>query len=444
MAARVDTLIVGGGSAGCVLAARLSADPQRQVVLLEAGADYPDIAQAPELVRLAHGGAQMVDQLAALDWGFDAAGSASGPRMAIPRGRVMGGSGAINGTIFLRGTPEDFASWTSLVGPEWGWDQIAPAYRAIEADPFGADADHGRTGPMPIFHWPEADWIPTQAAFHEACIEMGYGVTADHNAPDSMGVGALPLNQRQGMRVSPAMAFLTPEVRARGNLRIVPLTTVRRLVIQDGRATGVVAESGGGSSTYEAAEIILAAGAVASPQLLMLAGVGPADDLRALGIPVVSDVPGVGVGVRDHPKAWVQWRLRDGLGLSADVPWLQLSARYTADGSDIRGDMMLYPNSVVPDPIRALSTSASRSSRTCRRRPVGCGCGPPIRQTSRASTSRCYPRPSIAAGWRRPSTAASPWAGSARSGTCCCGASCPRTRTWSAMPRSTPTSAGPS
>ena len=101
-------------------------------------------------------GHRCVDQLAALDWGFDAAGSASGPRMAIPSGRVMGGSGAINGTIFLRGTPEDFASWATLVGPEWGWDQIAPAYRAIEADPFGADADHGRaarcpssTGPRP-------------------------------------------------------------------------------------------------------------------------------------------------------------------------------------------------------------------------------------------------------------------------------------------------------
>ena len=348
MAARVDTLIVGGGSAGCVLAARLSDDPQRQVVLLEAGADYPDPSLIPDIVRLAHGGAQYADQLAALDWGFDAAGSPTGPRMAIPRGKVMGGSGAINGTIFLRGTPEDFASWATLVGPEWGWDHIAPAYRAIEADPYGADADHGRSGPVPIFHWPERDWIPTQAAFHEACIEMGYGVTTDHNAPDSMGVGALPLNQRQGTRVSPAIAFLTPEVRARANLRIVALTTVRRLVIRDGRVIGVVAESESGSTTYEATEVILSAGAVASAQLLMLAGIGPAADLRALGIPVVADVPGVGVGVRDHPKAWAQWRLRDDLGLTGDVPWLQLSARYTADGSDIRGDMMLYPNSVVP------------------------------------------------------------------------------------------------
>ncbi len=348
MAACVDTLIVGGGSAGCVLAARLSDDPSRQVMLLEAGPDFPDLSAAPDVVRLAYGGLQAVDQLAALDWDFEAAGSMAGPRIAVPRGRVMGGSGAINGTIFLRGAPEDFESWSAMVGPEWAWDHMGPAYRAIEADPYGNDADHGRSGPMPIFHWPEPRWSPTQAAFHEACQEMGYGVTEDHNAPDSMGVGALPLNQLDGQRISPAIAFLTPEVRARANLTIVPHTIVRRLGIQDGRATGVVAATGSGSTTYQASEVILATGAVASPHLLLLAGIGPAADLEALGIPVVSDVPGVGVGVRDHPKAWTQWRLRDGLGFEANVPWLQLSARYTAEGSDLRGDMMLYPNSIVP------------------------------------------------------------------------------------------------
>src|SRR6476469_7887776 len=140
-----------------------------------------------------------------------------------------------------------------------------------------------------------------------------------------MGVGALPLNQRDGQRIGPAIAFLTPEVRARANLRIVPHTIVRRLLIQDGRATGVMAETGSGSTPYEAAEVILAAGAVASPHLLLLAGIGPAAELETLGIPVVSDVPGVGVGVRDHPKSWTQWRLRDGQGFEANVPWLQLS-----------------------------------------------------------------------------------------------------------------------
>ena len=148
MAARVDTLIVGGGSAGCVLAARLSDDPQRQVVLLEAGADYPDhrpgAGAGPARPRR---GADASTSWPRWTGGSMRPAPRTGPRMAIPRGRVMGGSGAINGTIFLRGTPEDFESWATLVGPEWGWDQIAPAYRAIEADPFGADADHGRSGP---------------------------------------------------------------------------------------------------------------------------------------------------------------------------------------------------------------------------------------------------------------------------------------------------------
>jgi choline dehydrogenase len=200
-----------------------------------------------------------------------------------------------------------------------------------------------------VFHWPRDRWVATQAAFHEACVAASYGSTDDPNAPDAMGVGAMPLNQRDGTRVTPAVAFLTPEVRARPNLAIANETVVRRLVVRDGRATGVVAQTADGQTvTFEAGEVVLSAGAVGSPQLLLLAGIGPAADLRALGIPVVADVPGVGVGVRDHPKAWTQWRLRDGLGLGPELPWLQLSARYTATGSDLRGDMMLYPNSVVP------------------------------------------------------------------------------------------------
>jgi choline dehydrogenase len=350
MADRADTLIVGGGSAGCVLATRLSADTARTVTLVEAGPDLTaDLMRAPDVVRLAFGGVAVLDQLATLDWAFEAAGSATGPPIAVPRGRLIGGSGSINGTIFLRGTPEDFASWADLVGPEWAWEHILPAYRAIESDPVGADADHGRDGPIPVFHWPREQWLATQAAFHEACVATGYGTTDDHNAPAAMGVGPMPLNQRDGLRIGPASAFLTPEVRARRNLRIVPRTAVRALTLDGRRATGVVAEGPDGETTrFEAGEVILSAGAVMSPQLLLLAGIGPAADLRALGIPVVADVPGVGLGVRDHPKAWTQWRLRDDLGLSADVPWLQLSARYTATGSDLRGDMMLYPNSVVP------------------------------------------------------------------------------------------------
>jgi choline dehydrogenase len=343
-----DIVIVGGGSAGCVLAARLSEDPRRRVTLVEAGSDYPDFEAAPPPVRLAVGGVAVIERFGRLDWGYSATGSASGGTIAVPRGRVMGGSGAVNGCIFLRGVPEDFARWARLVDPAWDWDAIAPAYRAIEADPAGLDADHGRDGPFRVDRCPRQTWVPTQAAFAAACVDAGYGVTDDHNAPAAMGVGALPLNQTDGLRWGPARAMLTAAVRERPNLTIVPDSQALALEIETGRATGVRVRTADGVRSIAGGELILAAGAIGSAHLLLLSGIGPADQLRRLGVDVVADVPGVGVGLRDHPKTWIQWRLRAGVPGTLDDPILQLSMRYTATGSDLRGDMMLYPNSVVP------------------------------------------------------------------------------------------------
>jgi choline dehydrogenase len=345
-----DVLIVGGGSAGCVLAARLSEDPGRRVLLVEAGSDHPDFAQAPAPVRVAVGGVAVTEGFGRLDWGYTGRGSALGGVIAIPRGRVMGGSGAVNGCIFLRGLPEDFERWARLVGPGWGWEHMLPAYRAIEADPVGDEAAHGREGPFPVFRYPRVEWSVTQAAFEAACLDLGYGATPDHNAADAMGVSALPLNQEDGLRWGPARALLDAAVRARPNLTLRADTRALGLAIRDGRVHGVHARDAAGTSLLQAGETILAAGAVGSPHLLLLSGIGPAADLRRLGIKVVADVPGVGSGVRDHPKAWIEWRLRDGVPGSLADPVLQLSTRYTASGSDLRGDMMLYPNSIVPGP----------------------------------------------------------------------------------------------
>jgi choline dehydrogenase-like flavoprotein len=237
-----------------------------------------------------------------------------------------------------------------MVDPSWSWEHLLPAYRAIESDLVGREAVHGRTGPFPIYRFGEETWLPTQAAFHAACVELGYRTTADENAPDSMGVGQLPLNQGDGYRWGPARALLDEDIRARPNLTIMARTRALSIDVADGAASGVHVIGPDGSAHIDGAEVIVSAGAVGSPQLLLLSGIGPHEQLHELGIGTVADVPGVGVGLRDHPKTRIEWRVRDDVAGSEADPLLQLSARYTASGSDLRGDMMLYPNSVVPGP----------------------------------------------------------------------------------------------
>ena len=212
-----------------------------------------------------------------LPWTGDSAPSAriEAAQIPLPRGKVLGGSGAINGCIWLRGLPEDFARWAEMVDPSWSWEHMLPAYRAIETDPVGSDVVHGRSGPFPIERFAEDTWLPTQAAFHAACVELGYGTTDDENAPDSMGVGQLPLNQGDGYRWGPARALITQAVRSPPNLTIMPMTRALSIEVTDGAARAVRVVGPEGAARVEAAEIIVSAGAVGSPHLLLLSGIGP-------------------------------------------------------------------------------------------------------------------------------------------------------------------------
>lgn len=291
-----DFIVIGAGSAGCALAHRLSEDPGNRVLLLEAGGRDRNM-----WIHIPVGYYRTIFD-PRLGWGYETEPEPelNGRRVPWPRGKVLGGSSSINGLVYIRGQRQDFDHWRQLGNPGWSFEDVLPYFRRAEDQARGADDFHGVGGPLGVCDSEKHELVE---AYIAAGKEIGIPFNPDFNGPTQEGVGYFQLTNRKGLRCSAATAYLKP-ARRRPNLKIETGALVSHIVVEGRRATGVVFRRNGAETTVHAnREVILSAGAINSPQILQLSGIGPAEHLRAHGIEVIHDLPGVGRNLQDHFQA---------------------------------------------------------------------------------------------------------------------------------------------